>query len=56
VLTYRRVEQVIDEYGLTPPECEGDQCRRWSFQAVLSPVHYKMEKRDVFGINLDLEF
>jgi membrane-associated phospholipid phosphatase len=56
ILTYRRVEQVIEENNLTPPQCEGDECQRWSLRAMLSPILYKMDKRDLIGINLNLNF
>lgn len=56
ILTYRRVEQVISEHGLTPPQCQGEECQRWSLRAMLSPIMYKMDNRDLFGIKLNLNF
>jgi membrane-associated phospholipid phosphatase len=52
ILTYRRVEQVIEEYGLTPrAECPGGLCSTKQTQITLGPMLSKVDDRLLFGFN-----
>jgi membrane-associated phospholipid phosphatase len=56
VLIQTRVDQVVDDYGLRPDPCAGDECTRRGFRASLSPLLMRMEGKDVLGLNLNMSF